>query len=158
MTAVVPARSELLIALHPVVARKLADALVVCHGKNLNVYLFEGMRLPERQDFLYESGRTLPGKIITNAKGGSSFHQYGLAGDLVFKDEHGHWSWDGDYEAVGKIMTAAGFEWGKSFKGFPELDHFQMVWGLDIEEAIRLHQKAGMRGVWQRINELSAKK
>lgn len=44
-------------------------------------YIYEGFRSNERQAELYCLGRTLPGRIVTNAMPGQSFHNYGLAFD-----------------------------------------------------------------------------
>lgn len=35
------------------------------------------------QEALYAQGRTKPGKVVTNAKAGMSYHNYGLAVDIV---------------------------------------------------------------------------
>jgi peptidoglycan L-alanyl-D-glutamate endopeptidase CwlK len=41
-----------------------------------------GVRTVAEQDALYAQGRTKPGKIVTNAKGGQSAHNFGLAVDI----------------------------------------------------------------------------
>lgn len=146
-------RNELIIALHPFVARTLGAALNTCHSQGLNVFLFEGLRTDDRQLWLYSQGRSSPGKIVTNAKPGDSWHRYGLAGDLVFRLKNGQWVWDGDYEAVGKIMTAAGFYWGKHFPHFPELDHFEMTFGLTLAEVKALYLTGGNVEVWKKIDK-----
>src|SRR5690606_22511724 len=46
-----------------------------------------GHRTWAEQDALYAQGRTKPGSIVTNAKGGQSNHNFGIAMDFgVFKD------------------------------------------------------------------------
>jgi len=45
----------------------------------LIVDCFQGLRTIEQQDALYAQGRTKPGKVVTNAKGGQSYHNWGLA-------------------------------------------------------------------------------
>jgi peptidoglycan LD-endopeptidase CwlK len=40
-------------------------------------------RSPAEQDALYAQGRTLPGKVVTHAKGGESLHNRGLAVDFL---------------------------------------------------------------------------
>ena len=42
----------------------------------------QGLRTIAEQDELYAQGRTKPGKIVTNAKGGKSNHNSGLAIDV----------------------------------------------------------------------------
>lgn len=43
-----------------------------------------GLRSFVDQDALYAKGRTTPGPVVTNARGGLSFHNYGLASDWDF--------------------------------------------------------------------------
>ena len=43
----------------------------------------ETRRSFDQQNEYYAQGRTAPGGIITNAKGGESPHQYGLAADIT---------------------------------------------------------------------------
>jgi peptidoglycan L-alanyl-D-glutamate endopeptidase CwlK len=58
------------------------------------------LRTLAEQDALYAQGRTTAGGIVTYAKGGQSYHNYGLAIDIVFlidKDGNGTYetaSWD----------------------------------------------------------------
>jgi len=55
---------------------KLKDA-----GTPFKVY--SGLRTFEEQDKLYAKGRSIPGRIVTKARGGQSMHNYGLAVDLA---------------------------------------------------------------------------
>lgn len=50
---------------------------------DITPYIYEGFRSRERQDELYRLGRSMPGRVVTNAKGGQSFHNFGLAIDWV---------------------------------------------------------------------------
>lgn len=43
-----------------------------------------GVRSPDKQALLYAIGRTVPGEIVTQAKPGLSFHNYGLASDWSY--------------------------------------------------------------------------
>ena len=55
------------------------------------------LRTIKEQNDLYAQGRTKPGKIVTNAKGGQSYHNYGLAIDIVLLvDKNG----DGTFESA----------------------------------------------------------
>lgn len=53
------------------------------NGKRILPYIYEGNRSLERQQQLWNQGRTTSGKIITMAKPGDSYHNYGLAFDWV---------------------------------------------------------------------------
>jgi peptidoglycan L-alanyl-D-glutamate endopeptidase CwlK len=64
-----------------------------CMSEGLKILVYCGYRSNEDQDKLYKHGRTIEGKIITNAKGGQSFHNYGRAIDYV-PVKNGETSWD----------------------------------------------------------------
>lgn len=51
--------------------------------QQFNILIYEGIRSIQRQDELYTQGRSKSGRIVTNAKGGQSFHNYGFAFDYV---------------------------------------------------------------------------
>lgn len=61
-------------------------------GKGVRLRFSHTLRTIKEQNDLYALGRTKPGKIVTNAKGGQSYHQYGVAFDIVLlldKDDNG---------------------------------------------------------------------
>jgi len=72
--------------LHPLVRDK---ALVmygeICKALTGNAYcrFSHTLRTDKEQDALFAIGRTIKGKKVTNAKGGRSYHNYGLALDIV---------------------------------------------------------------------------
>lgn len=80
--------------LHPLFRSQVSDLLDRCGRAGLPVELYEGFRHPARQAALYATGRTtgVKGKIVTYARPWQSFHQFGLAADLVFRIE-GAWTW-----------------------------------------------------------------
>lgn len=48
------------------------------------VRITSGYRSATEQDALYAQGRTAPGSVVTQARGGQSMHNYGLAVDVAF--------------------------------------------------------------------------
>jgi len=53
------------------------------------------LRTHAEQDKLYAQGRTVKGSIVTNARGGQSYHNYGLAIDICLLSKDGtKVSWD----------------------------------------------------------------
>lgn len=97
--------------------------------KGINLRLTDGFRSFEKQDELYEQGRTKPGAIVTNARGGQSYHNYGLAFDVVDLEL----LWDGaDWETIGEIGKSFGFEWGGDW-GWDK-PHFQKTFGKSTSE------------------------
>lgn len=122
-------------------------------GKALCRFAFT-LRTFAEQDALYAQGRTKPGAIVTKAKGGQSYHNYGLAIDVVLlidKDGNGTYesaSWDtrGDYDGDKKsdwseivnIFKQYGWEWGGDWK-FKDDPHFQKTLGKSVRELLALY-------------------
>ena len=138
--------------LHPKIRQEVLELYKKANnlelGKGVRLRLSYTFRTHEEQDKLYAQGRTKPGKKVTNAKGGQSIHNYGLALDVVIlydKDGDGKFeevSWDtkrdrdkdgiSDWLEVTKIFTEAGFTNGYISNGKKwDLPHFQMDFGLN---------------------------
>lgn len=116
-----------------------------CHERGINVQVAQALRTNAEQQALYDIGRTKPGKIVTNAKPGTSFHNYGAAADLFFLNDKGEAYWD--VKAFRKVWAIAkeigldkqGLVWGGDFKSLPDCPHFQM--GNSLEEAKKRFEK-----------------
>src|SRR6478736_6775474 len=65
---------------------------------------------------LYAQGRTKPGRIVTYAKAGTSYHNYGLAADLCDL-ENGQVNWGFDMGKLQPIADKYGLIWGGTFSG-----------------------------------------
>jgi len=90
----------------------------------------------ESQNALYAQGRTKPGRIVTNAKGGQSFHNYRCAVDVV-PLINGKPVWDAEndiWQKVGDFGIAAGLEWAGNWTKFREMPHFQYTNGLNLAD------------------------
>jgi peptidoglycan L-alanyl-D-glutamate endopeptidase CwlK len=88
------------------------------------------------QDALYAQGRTKQGRIVTNAKGGQSFHNYRCAVDVV-PLLNGKPVWDAEndiWQKVGDFGIAAGLEWAGNWTKFREMPHFQYTNGLNLAD------------------------
>lgn len=92
----------------------------------------EGFRSIERQNELYAQGRTTKGNIVTNAKGGESLHNYGVAFDIV--PIKGYNIPNSQWEKLGKIGEVMGYEWGGRWKGFVDKPHFQLTLGYKLKD------------------------
>lgn len=116
--------------------RRLAEC-VVAEMKALGhqVKIFGTYRSPIEQDRLYAMGRTSPGTIVTNARGGESFHNYGVAVDIVFLDGNvPSWNAKYDWKLLGSVGKKYGFEWGGDWKEFQDLPHFELKLGYTLED------------------------
>ena len=70
-------------------------------SENIPMKVFEAFRAPERQNHLYQKGRTTSGSIVSNARAWQSYHQYGMAADFV-RFENGKWNWNTSPSSVAK--------------------------------------------------------
>lgn len=98
--------------LHPKVQEKF-KAFIEDAENELGIVLriVQGLRTFEEQQAIYDQGRTKPGKVVTNAKPGSSYHQYGLAIDLgVLKDKTIDWNYD--YRKINNFADKHDIIWG----------------------------------------------
>lgn len=112
--------------LEPETRRKLELGLQLCLMRAYDVRIhLPVFRTFDQQDALYAQGRTTPGAIVTNARGGQSFHNVRRAVDFgVYVN--GVLSEDPDvYRQVGEVFEQAGLEWGGRWIGFKDEDHLQ---------------------------------
>lgn len=136
--------------LAPFVKLRAVKAFDVCHASNCDIYMFEGLRSADRQDYLYASSRSRPGVWLTDAQGWQSFHQYGVAMDLAFGGP-GKWTWQGNWERVLEIFHGYGFT---SLPARKEIAHVQMNCGLSWREAKSLYDKSQkLNDVWTTIEK-----
>jgi peptidoglycan L-alanyl-D-glutamate endopeptidase CwlK len=112
-------------------------------GQGIVIKVISGMRSFAEQDELFAQGRTKPGKIVTNARGGRSNHNFGIAFDVgVFKgstDPEKAKTYVPDsplYKVVGSIGMNLGLEWGGNWKTIVDQPHHQLRpdWAGNIPE------------------------
>lgn len=119
--------------LHP----KVRDVALEAYNKavqatpvGVHPFITETLRSFERSNELYAQGRTKPGKKVTNAKAGSSFHNYGLAIDFVIQiNGLPVWTVNENWMVVVRCFKESGFVWGGDFKSIPDAPHFEMTFG-----------------------------
>jgi peptidoglycan LD-endopeptidase CwlK len=101
----------------------------------IDIIFTSTLRTKVEQDNLYARGRTEPGKIVTNARGGESLHNYGVAFD-VCPIIHGKAVWNDAtlFNKVGKIGKEIGLAWGGDFAKFPDKPHFQFCGGYALKD------------------------
>jgi len=133
--AIDDAKKKLLITSAPFFLVPLVDRLSkafieACKAQGEEIKITEGFRSFERQNELYAQGRTKPGKVVTNAKGGQSQHQYGVAFDVIFVKN----DYLGDFDKIGKIGESLGLEWGGKFNSITDRPHFQVTLGYKLKD------------------------
>ena len=135
--------------LHPAIRQEVLDTITQIENNSfpatVKIRIVQGLRTIEEQNELFAQGRTKPGSIVTNAKGGSSYHNYGLAFDFVLmydKDGNGSFealSWDinydfdkdgsMDWQEVVKPFKALNYTWGGDFRSIPDSPHLEKTFG-----------------------------
>ena len=141
--------------LHP----KLRDEALKIYEEaedNLNNYRLRftyTLRTFQEQELLFSQGRTRPGKIVTNARAGKSFHNYGLSSDICLLSPDGKMAtWDtvkdfdndgiADWMEVVAVFKKYGWEAGIDWKTFKDAPHFQKAFGYNIHQLLDKY-KAG---------------
>lgn len=142
--------------LHPKVRDEVLELFLHINrfilGKGVRLRLAYTLRTAEEQDELYAQGRTKLwdkngrrlGKV-TNAKGGQSIHNYGLAFDIVLLLDRDNdsdfevavWDTKGDFDKDGtadwmevvKYLKSKGWKWGGDFKSIVDPPHFEKTFG-----------------------------
>lgn len=124
--------------LDPDFRRKLDTFENMLRRHGLHVKLVCGYRSIEEQNRLYALGRVKPGRIVTNARGGYSWHNFGLAADYAFVKD-GKLTWGGPWGTFGIIARECGLEWGGDWERFPDRPHVQWRQGRTLAQMRRLN-------------------
>jgi peptidoglycan LD-endopeptidase CwlK len=130
-------RSEAVIAKLQPEVRTYARTLVRrAAAVGIDIKIIGGLRTYAEQDALFAKGRTAPGPRVTNAKGGESNHNFGIAFDIgVFKGKD-YLPESPSYEAVGAIGQGIGLDWGGAWATLVDKPHFELrpAWAAALSE------------------------
>lgn len=119
--------------------------------------LISGNRSFAEQDALYEQGRSKSGKIVTNARGGQSNHNFRIAADAGVFQGKIYLEKDDDeggtaarrllaskvHKACSEHAAACGLEWGGSWKSIVDQPHFQVATGKTTAQLRKLYLGEG---------------
>lgn len=135
--------------LHPRIrtkVRRLIHLSRLVYGVKL--LIISGLRSFQVQDVIWQQGRSLPGNIVTNAKAGMSYHNYGLAIDVQILNK----DFDSYIPKVGRLGAWLGFTWGGYFKNLVDRPHFQYTFGKDIGDYLATWQAGYKTGPYVNIS------
>ena len=127
-----------------------AQAQAIAASMGYQYTAISGNRTYAEQNALYAKGRTKPGRKVTNARGGYSNHNFGLALDFgVFK---GGKYLDGSspkeahrvHAAVAQVAAKHGIEWGGNWRSFKDTPHYQVKVNMTMAQ-MRAAVKAGRK-------------
>lgn len=121
--------------LHPTVRMLCSKFLAAGKAAGIDILITSTYRDFESQQALYNQGRTVPGRIVTDAKPGDSFHNYKVAFDFV-PIVNGKAVWDDAslFLKCGLLAEGVGLEWAGRWKRFPEMAHCQFTGGLRLAD------------------------
>lgn len=121
--------------LHPLIQCDVANIINEAEATlGIKFRVSQALRTIAEQNGLYAKGRTAPGGIVTNAKGGSSYHNYGLAFDVVIiRNGKAIWK-DPGYKNLASIAQKYGFFWGGNFRSLNDEPHFEKAFGRSTRQ------------------------
>jgi len=155
-----PASNARLNAVYPPLAalvRQLAEQLL---SDGIQIIVAQAMRTVAEQDALYAQGRTAPGRIVTNARGGHSYHNFGLAVDLAPLAADGSVNWNASHPAWKRMEEAGvalGMTSGANWTRIVDAPHFQVTGrfpeaGPD-DELRAILASDGLGAVWRAVSD-----
>ncbi|MFH0069658.1 peptidoglycan-binding protein [Peribacillus sp. NPDC056705] len=133
--------------INPVVKASALEMLERAYTEGITVQISAGHRSLEEQAALYGQGRVysyngksysnLAKPIVTNAKPGQTYHNYGLAIDFFIVSDDGKraiWTVDSKWQRVAAIGKDLGFKWGGEWSSFKDYPHLEMTGGLSFAQ------------------------
>lgn len=142
-----------------------------CKARGVDYWATSGFRSIDEQNRLYALGRTVKnvdaseekplGGRVTNARGGQSYHNFGIAADFALDKDGARdglqpdWAFEA-YQILAEEARAIGLEAGFYWKSFPDAPHVQLPLakvGLKLADLQALHAKGGMPLVWSALNK-----
>lgn len=153
-----PLSEQRLAKIHPVLAARARAMIDRLAQSAIRIQITQGLRTWEEQNALYDKGRTAhpigDDHIVTNARGGHSYHNFGLAVDVVVLDAAGNANWDTDHPgwaAAAEAGKSLDLEWGGDWTGFKDIPHYQYTNNLPLERCRTLYASGGLPAVWEQV-------
>lgn len=159
--------------LYPPFRDLILKGLAACHKKGLAIEFYEGLRTHERSDWLYAQGRTREeldkvglgeeprsGRVITNAYGGKSKHNFGIAVDLVFDGDEQkdgiQWAWEGQYDYAAKIIKAvdSNLQWGGNWTTIQDKPHFHLKQPYSNSQLQAFYEEGGLYKIFSELDKI----
>lgn len=112
-------------------ARRFLAAIIAA---GIEARIISGNRTWAEQDALYDQGRTKPGKVVTNAPGGYSNHNFGIAWDIGIFEGGKYVEESPKYAQAGIIAKEMDLEWGGDWHSIRDEPHFQIRTSFTVSE------------------------
>lgn len=100
----------------------------------LKAKIISGSRTYAEQNKLFRQGRyNNPGPRVTNARGGRSNHNFGIAWDIgIFTTSGGYITEGAAYDHAAEAGMSERLEWGGNWTGFVDKPHYQLNLGVSL--------------------------
>lgn len=134
---------------HPLLRERIIN-LTAEYNRRFTVSLevVQGLRTHAEQNKLFAKGRTTKGAIVTNARGGQSFHNYGLAVDVCpFRGDVALWNEEKLFDVLDEYATRFSLEWGGDWRT-PDRPHLQLRGFKSWRDCSQIFTLSGIAGVW----------
>lgn len=157
--------------IYPPLLKKLELLAEACKKRSMDYWATSGFRSWEEQNKLYALGRTVKnhdattakpmGGKVTNAKGGQSYHNFGLAADFALDKDTDRaglqpdWNFQ-SYKVLAEEAEKLGLEAGFFWKNFPDAPHVQVPlskFGLSLAALQTIYTKGGIPAVWAELDK-----
>lgn len=126
-----------------VLARKFMKILV---DAGYDVRIISGTRTYAEQNTLFRKGRYgNPGPRVTNARGGYSNHNFGIAWDIGLFEKRKYITTAKKYKELAQLVMPQleELEWGGNWKSFPDVPHYQYKVAINSIAKLREAFEAG---------------
>lgn len=117
-----------LITLAPKVQVLARQFMKICKDAGIDVRILSGTRTYAEQDALFRKGRYgNKDPRVTNARGGQSNHNFGIAWDIGVFDGGKYLTTLKPYKDVAMLVKPklANLAWGGDWKSFPDFPHYE---------------------------------
>jgi peptidoglycan L-alanyl-D-glutamate endopeptidase CwlK len=149
LSQVIPALAEKITKL-----AEMCDLDPVFTTENAKLEITQGLRTWDDQAKLFALGRTVPGREVTNARPGESWHNFGCAVDVAPFIGDAQPDWDEAHQIWARIVElgeSLGLRSGVSWKDEP---HFECTGNFPPkppQEVIDAFHTSGIVAVWSLI-------
>ncbi len=139
---------------------KLQQLAANCRAQGVDYWAISGNRTYAEQDILYAQGRSTPGNIVTNAKGGQSNHNFKIGcdfcrdADRTIAGLQPDWK-TADYEILAVEAEKLGLESGLHWKSLVDPGHIQLPIGkynIKLKDLDTAYKTGGYPAVFVMLN------
>lgn len=148
----------------PVLSDKIYKLSTLLAAEDIYIAVVQGLRTVAEQDALFAKGRDAEGnvinraKVVTNARGGHSWHNFGLAVDCAPVDATGKIDWNPQHpqwKRMEELGMSLGLTSGANWIRLADAPHLQLTGrfpaGAPDDEVRALYAKGGLQAVWTEV-------